>query len=200
MPSRFTLPVDPGSDSERRVKGYHGTLADIAARIVSQQKMHPSGNEYDWLGSGAYFWEDDPQRALEWAAEHAGGRACAVVAAEIRLGTCLNLVYTPHRNLLAESWRDLEEAYTMASRALPVNRGKRRERDCAVLNHLCDNLDKHIDSIRCVFSEGDPIYDGAGFFKEDHIQICVRSDVRSELCIGELKLYNSASVRSGATS
>lgn len=196
MPVRFVLPADPDSDPERRVKGYHGTLADIAARIVYEQIMYASKNEYDWLGRGIYFWESDPQRALEWATERASGRACAVVAVDIRLGTCLNLVYTPHRNLLAESWKDLKEEYTTASRALPVNRGKRRERDCAVLNHLCDNLDRRIDSIRCVFSEGDPVYDGAGFRKQDHIQICVRS----ELCIGELKLYNPASVRSGATS
>ena len=30
-------------------------------------KLTKSNEDYDWLGPGIYFWEDDPKRALEWA-------------------------------------------------------------------------------------------------------------------------------------
>lgn len=26
-----------------------------------------SERDFDWLGPGAYFWESDPRRAIEWA-------------------------------------------------------------------------------------------------------------------------------------
>ena len=50
------------------VLGYHGCDADIARRAVLEGvNIIKSDKDYDWLGPGAYFWESDPQRALEWA-------------------------------------------------------------------------------------------------------------------------------------
>ncbi len=72
------------------VYGFHGCSVEIQKKILeNKQPFVPSENKYDWLGSGIYFWENDPHRALEWASEkHELG---AVVGAKIKLGNCFDL-------------------------------------------------------------------------------------------------------------
>ena len=55
--------------------GFHGTDEHVAAGVISGGvHLTRSENTYDWLGGGNYFWESDPQRALEWAQHgHAKG-------------------------------------------------------------------------------------------------------------------------------
>ena len=58
------------------------------------QELKRSENPYDWLGNGIYFWENDEQRALEWAQDLARSgkiKSPAVVGAVLDLGKCLNL-------------------------------------------------------------------------------------------------------------
>jgi hypothetical protein len=51
------------------VLGYHGCDEAIGERILqNDDHVAVSRNRYDWLGEGAYFWENSPERALEWAA------------------------------------------------------------------------------------------------------------------------------------
>ena len=63
----------------------------------------------------------------------------------------------------------------------PLNRGtdwKRRERDCFVINayiSLHEAEDVPYDTVRGAFTEGEPVYPGAGFSSEAHIQIAVRN-------------------------
>ncbi|HEU0302829.1 MAG TPA: hypothetical protein VFR37_25430 [Longimicrobium sp.] len=47
-----------------RAIGFRGTSVQPARRILSTG-FEPSRNEYDWLGDGAYFFQDAPARALE---------------------------------------------------------------------------------------------------------------------------------------
>jgi hypothetical protein len=51
------------------VLGFHGCDKSVADRIIPSNKLHlqKSKNDYDWLGNGIYFWENDPVRALEYA-------------------------------------------------------------------------------------------------------------------------------------
>ena len=53
----------------------------------------------------------------------------------------------------------------------------RRPLDCAVFAHLHeiqkDNDESTIDTVRGVFVEGKPVYEGAGFRAKTHTQICV---------------------------
>jgi len=50
------------------VLGYHGCDQGIADRAVRGEiDISQSDRDFDWLGPGAYFWESDPKRALEWA-------------------------------------------------------------------------------------------------------------------------------------
>jgi hypothetical protein len=57
------------------ILAFHGCDAAVGEAILSGAVTHlnPSENDYDWLGSGIYFWESNPQRALDFARERAAG-------------------------------------------------------------------------------------------------------------------------------
>ena len=48
------------------VYGYHGCSRDVAEMLLSGKdvSLNSSENDYDWLGSGIYFWEEAPSKAL----------------------------------------------------------------------------------------------------------------------------------------
>ena len=85
--------------------GFHGTSVDSARKILDEQRMIPSTKEYDWLGHGIYFWEDDPVRALEWAKGRFADAKVSVIQARIRRGICLNELNAAHRELVREAER-----------------------------------------------------------------------------------------------
>jgi len=66
-----------------RAIGFHGTSIEAARRILSSG-FEVSRNEYDWLGDGAFFFQDVEARALDWARARFG-RQATVLAAEIDL-------------------------------------------------------------------------------------------------------------------
>ena len=50
------------------VLGYHGCDRSVGEKALEGKiKLTKSNEDYNWLGPGIYFWEDDPKRALEWA-------------------------------------------------------------------------------------------------------------------------------------
>lgn len=54
------------------VLGFHGCDATVVEKVLNQQDvLRPSENDYDWLGNGIYFWENNNSRALEFAQESA---------------------------------------------------------------------------------------------------------------------------------
>src|SRR5687768_1785953 len=53
------------------VLGYTGCDREIGEAAVHGAQLAQSNNPYDWLGTGVYFWEGDPDRALSWAQEEA---------------------------------------------------------------------------------------------------------------------------------
>ena len=79
------------------VLGYHGCDEAVAERLISGEPFQKSINDYDWLGPGIYFWEANPLRGLEFAAELQNApwgsdiTTPAVVGAIIDLGFCLDL-------------------------------------------------------------------------------------------------------------
>jgi hypothetical protein len=54
-----------------------------------------------------------------------------------------------------------------------------RDLDCAVINqiHIVNGQlnQRPFDSVRGIFTEGKPIYPGAGFRGKTHVQLCIRS-------------------------
>ncbi|MEJ0097990.1 MAG: hypothetical protein WDM84_08825 [Bauldia sp.] len=142
---------------------------------------------YHWLGSGVYFWENDPDRALEWAQEKASRRELrnpAVIGAVIELGQCLDLSVRENVPLVKAAHDSLEALYAKSGDKMPENKKAPKDDrddkvmrylDCAVLNHLIENSPIAFDTVRGLFVEGGRVYEGAEIFNKTHVELAVRS-------------------------
>lgn len=167
------------------VLGYHGCDKAVAERLLSGVEFKPSDNNYDWLGPGIYFWEANPTRGKEFATELMGLTRGpditnpAVVGAVIDLGLCLDLTTSAGVQHVRSAHQRLVEMAAAAEVALPENNPHilTRSLDCAVIRVMHDirqnAREPAVDTVRGVFVEGEPIYDGSGFHAKTHIQICV---------------------------
>lgn len=173
--------------SRSLVLGYHGCDAATAQKIITGlDELIPSTNEYDWLGSGLYFWEDSYDRAMQWAqAERKNPdspiKTPAVLGAIIDLGNCLNLIDSEHLDLVKAAHEAYLDLCNTSGLKPAENKGKdlrARYLDKAVFEtlHTLRRQEKKIsfDSVRAFFVEGEPLYENAGLHSLDHIQICVR--------------------------
>lgn len=172
------------------VLGFHGCDRKIGEAVLAGDHIAPSVNDYDWLGEGAYFWENSPERALSYA-EHLKRHAKRgkgsikdpfVVGAIIDLRLCLNLT---DEGALIEL-KGAHEILLASSDQLPVNApgfqgdqdNLKRHLDCAVFQTLHQAREvvglAPYASVRSPFLEGSALYPGTSFRKQTHIQICVR--------------------------
>jgi hypothetical protein len=71
------------------IYGYHGTSQTKATSILASG-FRVSDNNYDWLGTGIYFFQDAPLRAHQWATQQYPGEP-AVIRAHLRLENCIDL-------------------------------------------------------------------------------------------------------------
>lgn len=174
------------------VLGYHGCDRGVGERLLANtDRFVRSDRAYDWLGPGVYFWENDPQRAWEWAKSLVARGKIAdafVVGAVIDLGHCFDLTLRENIELLASAY----DMLAGSGLVLPVNEGPTddpdkvlRYRDCAVVktvHALVDSKEgraagmKPFDTVRGLFVEGPEVYPGAGFHRLTHTQIAVRND------------------------
>jgi hypothetical protein len=81
------------------VLGYHGCTRSVGELLLKNERFEPSTNPYDWLGTGVYFWEANPDRALAWAEQvrfrnidTTQSEEAFVVGAVIDPGFCLDLI------------------------------------------------------------------------------------------------------------
>jgi hypothetical protein len=159
-----------------RAIGYHGTSVAAAQRILASG-FEPSRNDYDWLGDGAYFFQDAPVRAMEWARQRHGPDA-AVVAAEIDLADCMDLLDIPGHAQVARTYTRYRAELEERRLPLPRQSPGAHRLDCAVLNYLSDVLKDEgvpIQSIRAVFTEGNATFRGSALLDLSHVQIAVRN-------------------------
>lgn len=173
--------------SRSLVLGYHGCDQTVVLDVVSgRARQFCSTNDYDWLGSGIYFWEDSYDRAFRWAQDEAKRdkgkiKTPAVLGAVIDLGKCLNLIDSEHLDIVKSAHSAYLEFCKVSGLEPARNRGRdlrARFLDHAVLETL-HRLRKQegkvpFDSVRAFFVEGEPLYENAGLRSLDHIQICVR--------------------------
>lgn len=178
------------------ILGFHGCDREIGEQILQGKVSHlrKSENRYDWLGHGIYFWENNPERALQFAREFRAAprqgkpavKSPFVLGAIIDPGHCLNLMDTKSLQLVRQAYAHLDEISATAKMELPTNKIDKtsgellqRDLDCAVIETLHKLNDMNdlppYDSVRGVFEEGDALYPNAGFRGKTHIQICVRN-------------------------
>jgi hypothetical protein len=172
------------------IYGFHGLDRQIALQILIQQEdFKHSNNHYDWLGHGVYFWENNYERAVQYAIEASKRKKSTikepfVLGTIIDLGNCLDLLDQKYLDFLSVAYKDLKKSLEIENKTLPINSSfyendfdfRNRELDCAVIRHahqLAKDEGVHFDSVRAAFWEGEPLYEGAGFKKQNHIQIAV---------------------------
>jgi hypothetical protein len=175
--------------------GFHGCDKSVRDKIVKgEETLIQSKNDYDWLGNGAYFWEYNEKRALQYAENiKKFPTKCkskignpSVLGAIIQLGFCLDLLDSFYLDLLKISYDKYVKVQEKSGLKLPENRpiGKEndlllRKLDCAVIEALHqfnkDTDRQQFDSVRGVFFEGNDLYPNAGFKEKNHIQICIRN-------------------------
>ena len=155
-----------------------------------------SDSDIDWLGPGAYFWESDPVRALEWAQWKVARGAYAeasVVGAVIDLRNCLDLVSRKDLRIYRRAYDSFVRLRERSGLPMPENRNPKgsenddrvlRYLDCAVFRHLHEMMDllasddpsiETFDTVRGMFVEGERVFPGSGIFQKSHVQIAVRN-------------------------
>ena len=89
--------------------GFHGCDKSVVEDVISgKTDLIASTNDYDWLGSGIYFWENNEERAWQWANDLAKRknsqvRVPAVIGALIDLGYCFDLTDSLVKNIIQSS-------------------------------------------------------------------------------------------------
>jgi hypothetical protein len=179
------------------ILGYHGCDQDVAESILAgRSEVRSSENSYDWLGSGAYFWENNPARALSWAALLARSKSRkirnpAVVGAIIDPGNCLDLAEESSLELVKAAFEGFRRLSEISDELLPVNEPGhkddadliKRHLDCAVLNFLHETREvgglQAYQTVRAPFIEGRAVFPGSKLKDKTHVQWCVRDPDRS---------------------
>ncbi len=179
------------------ILGFHGCDKSVRDEVVSKNGvlLKPSNNDYDWLGSGVYFWENNYERALDFAKflkeNHPHNKKQvikepSVVGAVIDLGYCLDLLDAENLKFLKQSYNLLKLSRERHNLNIPKNvplfeNGDllKRYLDCAVIESIHQfNKDKkkqEFHSVRGVFFEGKDLYENSGFKEKNHIQIAIRN-------------------------
>ena len=177
------------ADFPMTVYAFQGCDVDVAESVFAgKAELKPSKNDYDWLGSGIYFWENAPERAMRWAKEQQKRnprliKKPAVVGAVVHLGSCLNLMDKASNQPIKDAYKVVEGTFPIIRKirpyfTFPVNRGKFHMLDAFVLNATCEfaERNKHpYDTVRAAFVEGEPVFKGSAIQSDTHIQLCVRN-------------------------
>jgi len=183
--------------------GFHGCDENVRNELVNNpNKIKKSKETYDWLGNGFYVWENNYKRALKWAEDKQKRdiriTKPSVVGVVYQLEHCLDLTDSEFIDILCEYYELLKKKFQIIEKPLPENKDLPkdkdhdliiRELDCAVFEFLHHNMEKQInedtrkkgysdlkpfDTVRGVFTEGGPAYQGAGIQTKNHIQVCIR--------------------------
>lgn len=168
------------------VIGFHSCDKKVGVKVLNgTDDLKHSTNPWDWLGHCIYFWEQNPDRALEYAQENAEGtqfnktkiETPFVLGALIELRNCLNLVENNSLKILKEAYLGLEKVFGEAGKPMPRNNGNNKALDCAVVQYIHQSNKEQglpmYDTVRCAFQEGNETYPGATASQRLHIQVCV---------------------------
>ena len=184
--------------------GFHGCDESVRDSLVREPgKIKMSQESYDWLGHGFYVWENNSKRARQWAEDKKLKRSNittpSVVGVVYQLRHCLDLTDSEFIELLPTYHKLLKQYLAQLGMDLPRNKDIARstvqdllirELDCAVIEYLHQSIENeiasdkekkgcselaHFDTVRGLFTEGGPAFDGAGIQKKNHIQVCIRN-------------------------
>lgn len=89
------------------IVGYHGTNQDNGKSILTSRNFHIAGSCYDWLGKGAYFFENDKHQAYMFIKFKDKNRTLrhdeiCVIKADIKPDKLLDLLCDEDRKFIEE--------------------------------------------------------------------------------------------------
>lgn len=183
--------------------GFHGCDQSVRDKLVAiPDKVKKSQEIYDWLGNGFYVWENNQSRAYKWALDKQARGTLeipSVIGVVYHLDYCLDFTDSEFIDILSSYYELMKVDLSVAGKEVPKNRDLPkdeyhdlifRELDCAVIEYLHQKIDeqikrdiarkgyseyKYFDTIRGIFTEGGPAFDGAGIQTRNHIQVCIRN-------------------------
>jgi hypothetical protein len=168
------------------VHGYHGTSQTKAINILKNGFL-ASDNDYDWLGTGIYFFQDAPVRAKQWATQQHPNNP-AVICALIQLENCIDLFDVGWQPALKNMYNLFIERHKLLNLPLPKqspHSSKAHRLDCAFLNFVHEFIlrqGRSIDSIRATFIEGERLFPNSAIFDLAHVQIAIRNPALIQEC------------------
>jgi hypothetical protein len=166
------------------VFGFHGLDKTIGKQVLNgETELRHSENSYDWLGHGVYFWENNLERAWQYA-EQASKRKDSkirkpfVLGAIIDLGNCLDLLDQRYLDFLFMAYRELKFALEEQGKELPVNASfsandfdfKKRELDCAVIRYAIElaKTNGYVAEDNSFYLSNEEFLEGLNENKEDY--------------------------------
>jgi hypothetical protein len=199
--STWHLNIDKFMRHAAWVIAYHGCDRKVGELILSgKNEINLSTNQFDWLGTGSYFWENSYSRALHWAnflKDNPGSsktriKVPFVVGAIIDPGNCLDLSEDSSLRILKAAYDKFKETISRAKLQMPKNEPShtedrdlvKRKLDCAVINFLHRirlGKSEPFDSVRGPFMEGTPLFLGSKIHSKTHLQWCVCNPKKSIL-------------------
>lgn len=191
------------SASPNLIIGFHGCDEETRDKLLTNpNEIKISKQPHDWLGNGMYFWENNYERALQWAKDKQKRNEIkkpAAIGAVLQLNYCCDFLDSEYINTLKYYYSVMKTLYSNAGQPLPANRDLSsdkhkdkifRELDCSVIEFMHAEIERQakeeiqsksyssikiFDSTRGVFTEGGAAFEGAGLFEKSHIQICIRN-------------------------
>ena len=185
------------------ILGFHGCNESVRnSLLMKPNRVFPSEKPYDWLGHGVYFWENNYQRALQWAKDKAKRgeiKKASVIGAVLSLDYCLDFTDSRFIEMIQSYYSLMELSYSQFNKDLPKNKDLKSdsykdkiilELDCSVIEYMHQKIleerdveiskngfsgYKIFDSARGIFTEGGPAFPGAGIQSKNHVQICIRN-------------------------
>lgn len=179
---------------------YHGcdiTLRDdlVSGRIAG---LNPSANKYDWLGGGAYFFENDYQRALMFASTAQANptkrftkqaiATPAVVGAVLQFDFILDMTTQEGMEEYSMAYAAMVEYLTKNGQPEPKN-SKADDDDVDLIVRQLDSdvfnfmhrirRDTDLDAfqaVRSAFPQGKELAPSSAFKRGSHIQIALREN------------------------
>lgn len=137
--------------------GFHGCDEDIRNKLLNRPNfINKSEKPYDWLGHGFYFWENNFERAHQWAKdkEKRGEiTKASVIGAVISLNNCLDLTESKFIKTVTSYYELMSTEYSEINAELPKNTDAKndihkdklvRELDCAVIEFMHQKISEQI--------------------------------------------------------
>jgi hypothetical protein len=177
------------------VIAFHGCDEEVRDAVLNGKlDLKASTNDYDWLGSGIYFWENNYDRALQYAEDLKKFTKQAVkpvtkpsvIGAVLDLGLCMDLMDSTYLDALSETYNRITAIHRKYKVPIPTNQTIGKSIDLLLRNLDCIVIEgthrireekglESFDSVRGVFFEGKDLYPNAGFKEKNHIQIAIRN-------------------------